>query len=123
MVGPLYPGTVAEVSFGENVWVGAGLTVFGSGSVRIGSRVDLGPEVLFLSSSHEMNDSPEHRAGKGISWHIVVEDGSWIGARATIQGDVVVGRGSVIAACALVNRSLGDNVLCAGVPAVVKKDL
>ena len=123
VVGPLHPGSVASVSFGESVWVGAGLTIFGSGSVRIGNHVDLGPEVMFISSSHEMNDAPDHRAGKGIAWHIEVEDGSWIGARATIQGDIVIGRGSVIGACALVNKSLGENVLCGGVPAVVKKAL
>ncbi len=123
VVGPVHLGTVAEVSIGESVWVGADLTVFGSGGVRIGDHVDLGPEVMFLTSSHELNDSPAHRAGKGISWHITVEDGSWIGARAVIQGDVVVGRGAVVGACALVNRSLGDNVLCVGVPAAVKRRL
>ena len=123
VVGPLRMDPAAELSVGAGVWISADLTVFGSGSVRIGDRVNIGPQVMFISSSHEMNDSPDRRAGRGIAWHITVEDGSWIGARATLQGDVTVGRGAVIGACALVNKSLGDNVLCVGVPAVVKKKL
>ncbi len=48
---------------------------------------------------------------------IVIEDDVWIGARATILGGVTIGRGAIVAAGAVVTKSVPPFTIVAGVPA------
>lgn len=52
---------------------------------------------------------------------MVVEDGCWIGANVTILKGVTIGRGSVVAAGAVVTRSCPPYSIIGGVPARVIK--
>ena len=52
---------------------------------------------------------------------MVVEDGCWIGANVTILKGVTIGRGSVVAAGAVVTRSCPPYSIVGGVPARVIK--
>ena len=54
---------------------------------------------------------------------IVVGDGVWIGARATILPGVQIGDGAVVAAGAVVTRDVAANSLVAGVPAKTIREL
>jgi len=121
VVGPVYLGNVARVRIGSNVWVGTRFAVYGNGSVTLGDDIDIAPEVAFLTGSHEMVEGPlhthTHRAGKGVSFHIEVGNGTWIGARSTIMGNTTIGDGCVIAVGAVVNRTVGTNMVVGGVPA------
>lgn len=47
----------------------------------------------------------------------------WIGAGAIILPGVKIGNGVVVAAGAVVNKDVPDNVMVAGVPATIKKNL
>ncbi|MBM9538002.1 acetyltransferase [Desulfobulbus alkaliphilus] len=48
-----------------------------------------------------------------------MEENVWLGARVTVLGGVTVGRGSVVAAGAVVTRSLPTFSVSMGVPAKV----
>lgn len=50
---------------------------------------------------------------------VVIGDGVWIGARATILKGVTIGDGAVVAAGAVVTRDVPAHSLVAGVPARV----
>ena len=52
---------------------------------------------------------------------MVVEDGCWIGANVAILKSVTIGRGSVVAAGAVVTRSCPPYSIVGGVPARVIK--
>ncbi|MBB1429365.1 hypothetical protein H5160_02905 [Pseudoalteromonas sp. SG43-4] len=54
---------------------------------------------------------------------IVVEDDVWIGANAVILSGVTLGKGSVIAAGAVVNKDVKSGTLVAGNPAKFIKEL
>jgi maltose O-acetyltransferase len=90
--------------------------------ITIGQDVQIGYDVAFVTGSHRIGDG-EQRAGENQAEPIVVKDGVWIGARATLLGGVVVGEGCVIAAGAVVIRDCEPHGLYAGVPAVRKRDL
>jgi acetyltransferase-like isoleucine patch superfamily enzyme len=83
------------------------------GSLAIGENVSISPEVTVLTASHGVNDplfGVEVRP-------VVIEDHVWIGTRAMIMPGVTLGRGSVVAAGAVVTRSVPPLTVVAGVPA------
>ncbi|AGK95891.1 acyltransferase [Clostridium pasteurianum] len=91
-------------------------------NIIIGSNVDIGPEVLLISDTHEIGDSNK-RAGISVFPPIRIEDGCWIGARVTILGNVTIGKGTIIAANSLVNKNCEPNCIYGGVPAKLIKRL
>ena len=60
---------------------------------------------------------------EGISFSVTVGDGCWIGAGVKITGDTNIGKGSVIGTCALVNKNIQPNVVVAGIPAKIIREL
>ncbi len=120
VVGPVE--CTGKLVVGRNCWIGKNLKVNGNGTVTIGDNCDLAPEVTFQTGGHELG-SHERRAGEGFNKDITVGNGCWIGVRSTILGGVSIGDGSVIAACACVNKSIEADTLVGGVPAKIIKDL
>jgi maltose O-acetyltransferase len=122
IVGPIRIGTVASLKIGNDCWIGSGLNIYGNGNVAIGDRCDLAPDISFVTGSHEIGDT-NRRAGKGISYSIEVSDGCWIGARATIVGNIKINTSSIVGASSLVNKNVLENTIVGGVPAKVIKVL
>lgn len=60
-------------------------------------------------------------SGKKLDLDVVVEEDVWIGCNVTLLAGVIVGRGSTIAAGAVVTKSLPPYCICGGVPAKVIK--
>jgi maltose O-acetyltransferase len=84
--------------------------------VTIGDNVAIAHQVMLMTTNHEMGSS-RRRSGPWKCAPIVIEDGCWIGARATILPGVTVGRGSVVAAGAVVAADVPPDTLVGGVPA------
>lgn len=111
------------LSIGKNCWIGHQVMITGGdASVILGSNVDIGPRVILIGGSHMLgaDDSP-HAAGSGYSLPIIVEDGVWIGAGATVLGGITIGAKAVIGAGALVNADVAAGTRVGGVPAKVLK--
>ena len=64
----------------------------GNGTVVIGNNCDIAPDVTFLTGGHQIGNA-ERRAGAGETYQITVGSGVWIGARATILLNTVIGGG------------------------------
>lgn len=114
VVGPII--CTGKLRTGKNCWLGRDLRIQGNGTVTIGNKCDIAPEVTFLTGGHEIGES-DRRAGNGQIYDIHIEDGCWIGARSTIGRNITVGKGSVIAACACVVHDVDADTLVGGVPA------
>lgn len=113
-----------NVEIGSGTWVGRGTEMVSTSNakIRIGDRCDISQGVLFIVGSHA-EGGVERRAGEGISNPIVVKNGVWIGARATVLGGVTIGSGAIVGAGSLVLEDVADNVVVAGVPARVIRTL
>lgn len=120
IVGPIE--CYSRLRVGKDCWIGKNLKINGNGSVVIGDKCDIAPEVTFQTGGHKIG-SYERRAGEGICYSQNVGSGVWIGGRVTIMGDVTIGDGSVIAGCACVNKDIQPNTLVGGVPARVIRSL
>lgn len=111
------------------IWIGNG-TFINSGvrfcaeppaTITIGKRVEIGPRCSFETRTHSVNLIDGKRTGENRS--IVVEDNVWIAANAVILPGVTIGKGSVIAAGAVVNRDVEPYTVVGGVPARKIKDV
>jgi len=101
---------------GTGVFLNRHLYIDAYGGVRIGNNVRLGPQVTMITGSHEIG-GPELRTGAIISSPINIEDGCWIGARVIIYPGVSIGKGSVVSAGSVVQRSMPSGFLISGHPA------
>ena len=111
-----------NVTIGEDSFINVGCFFDESAGITIGRGCDIGMEVMFATSSHLVGPA-ERRAGAQTSGPIVIGDGTWIGARATILPGVTVDAGCVIAAGAVVTADTAPDTLYAGVPARAVKEV
>jgi acetyltransferase-like isoleucine patch superfamily enzyme len=89
--------------------------------VTLGRYVLLGPEVAFVGGDHRTDvvGVPMVFAGRPTLEPTRVEDDVWIGARAIIMAGVRIGRGSIVAAGAVVTKDVPPYSVAGGVPARV----
>jgi acetyltransferase-like isoleucine patch superfamily enzyme len=103
---------------GDRSNLGAWAYVGCSGLISIGSDVLMGPRVSLLAEDHNLDSSDEPIKAQGVTRKpITVEDDVWLGAGCTVVGGVTVGRGSVVAAGAVVTGDVEPYSVVAGVPA------
>lgn len=103
-----------RVAFNANVYINASI----GGRIVLGNNVLVGPSVIMRTSDHVTvdRDRPIHTQGHK-SGEIILEDDVWIGAHATIVGNVRIGRGAVVGAGAVVTRDVESFTIVGGVPA------
>ena len=112
----------SDIAIGRASFVNVGCVFDNSGRIEIGERVQVGMEVMFVTSSHVLGGSG--RRGTDVTAApIVIGNGCWIGSRATILPGVTVGPGCVIGAGSLVREDCEADGLYAGVPARRVKSL
>jgi len=110
----------------DDVWIGASNFIMTTSPARIiiGKCSDFGPQVTIITGTHEISKSQERIAGEGLSLSVEIGEGCWLGARCLILPGVELGPRTLVGAGAVVVKSNKEgNVLLAGNPAVVKKEL
>lgn len=105
-----------KLQIGDGTFVNVGVFLDGLGTITVGRNVHLAMGAMVLTGTHEIG-GPERRAGALTSADVVIGDGAWIGARATLLPGVTIGRGAVIAAGSVVTGDCEPDSLYAGVPA------
>jgi acetyltransferase-like isoleucine patch superfamily enzyme len=110
------------LSFGEDSGIGEFGYLGCSGGLAIGERVIMGQYVSFHSQEHLSPHSDQPISSQGVTEKgIVVGDDCWIGSRVTVLDGSVIGRGSIVAAGAVVRGEFPPYSVLAGVPARVVK--
>ena len=94
--------------------------------LTIGSKVIFGPHPTIITGDHRIDvvgkfiiESNEKTAENDAP--VIIDDDVWTGANVTILKGVTIGRGSVIAAGAVVTKSCPPYSIIGGVPAKVIK--
>ncbi|SDN14750.1 sugar O-acetyltransferase [Actinomyces ruminicola] len=119
---PLHVAYGIHTRVGSPVYANAGLQIIDDSPVTIGNRVMFGPRVMITTAGHPIHpDLRDH--GRQFSAPVVIEDDVWIGGNVTILPGVTIGRGSVIAAGAVVNANVPPMVVAGGVPARVLRQI
>jgi maltose O-acetyltransferase len=107
---------------GEDVWLNFGCIFDLEDQITIGNRVDMGHEILIITTTHEIGDQ-SRRATKRITKPVVIENGVWLGARCTLLPGITIGEGAIVAAGAVVTKDVAPNTIVGGVPASVIRQL
>lgn len=112
------------VRVGRHSYIGPGCILMSELGARIsiGECVDIGPECLVVTVTHRIGPT-SRRAHGGFAQDIVIGDGTWIGSRVTILPGTRISPGTVVAAGSLLDGDYPPNVLLAGVPARVVREL
>lgn len=114
----------SDLTIGDDVHIGFGVRIIAVAPVRIGSCVDIGPEVIIETGTHEIDRTGSHVAGSGLAHPVTVGDGCWLGVRSLILPGASLPRRTLVAAGSVVVKSPEkDNMVVAGVPAIEKKSL
>jgi acetyltransferase-like isoleucine patch superfamily enzyme len=107
-----------RMRIGDRVFVNCGTVLLAVLEIEIGDDVALANEVYVMdSNSHGVEGRPHVEAPVRIG------DGTWVGARAMILPGVTIGKRVVVAAGSVVTRDVPDDVLVAGNPARVVREL
>ena len=116
-----------HVDYGMNLHVGRNFfanfncTILDCAKVTIGDNVFLAPGVQIYTATHPL-DAIERRSTE-FAMPISIGDDVWIGGGAIILPGVNIGNRVVVAAGAVVSKDVEDDVLVAGVPAIILKKL
>ncbi len=102
-----------KIKIGQDTMVGDHVFLDGRDSITIGNHVDIASDVMIYNSEHNLN-SEEFEATYGA---VNISDYVFIGPRVIILPNVNLGKGSVVAAGAVVTKDVGDFVVVGGVPA------
>lgn len=118
-------GSGKNIEIGNNSDIGSNAYIAGidgGDELIIGDNVMMAPDVVILTVEHKYSDVniPMNRQGAHSS-RVIIEDDVWIGIRAIILPGVKIGKGSVIAAGAVVTRDVPPWSVVGGIPAEVIK--
>ena len=95
--------------------------------VFIGSKTGIAPYLKIITGNHRMNNighfmfDGDNNKNPDDDKDVIIEGDSWFGINVTILSGVTIGRGSVIAAGAIVNKSCPPYSIIGGIPAKVLK--
>ena len=108
----------SKISIGKESLIGEYSVIRGQGGVTIGDRVFTSPFSQIIAVNHIFDDPEVSFVDQGITAEgIIIEDDVWIGASAVITDGVRIGKGSVVAAGAVVTKDVPPHTVVAGVPA------
>ncbi len=110
-------GAQSKIYIGDNIWINNNFKIISeSRGIKIGKNTIIGYNVEILDSDfHDLN--PEKRFGGNIkSKSINIGNNVFISNNVTILKGVTIGDNSVIGNGSLVTKSIGANMIAAGVP-------
>lgn len=111
-----------NIHVGENFYANFNCVILDVAEVRIGDNCLLAPQVGIYTAMHPL-DPDERNSGLEMAKPITIGDNCWIGGHATINPGVCLGNNVVVASGAVVTKNFGDNVVIAGNPARVMKEI
>lgn len=118
---------IGNISIGNNVSIPKGSTIYTTeANLTIKHNVIFGPRPTIITGDHRIDvigkaifDSHEKLPENDAD--VIIEEDVWTGANVVILKGVTIGRGSVVAAGAIVNKSCPPYSIIGGVPAKVIK--
>ena len=117
---PFYTDFGKNITVGNHVFINAGCKFQDQGGIFIGDGTFIGHNTVLATLDHDIDPDKRH-----LLYPAPIHIGNkvWIGAGVIITKGVTIGDNSVIAAGAVVTHDIPANVIAAGVPAKVLREI
>lgn len=112
-----------NIHFSGNFYANTGCLFLDTGDINFGKHVKLGPRVQIYTVNHPVDPKERLERGIAIVSPVTIGDNVWIGGGSIINPGVTIGANTVIGAGSVVTKSLPSNVLAAGIPAKIIKNI
>ena len=117
---PFYTDFGKNITVGNNVFINAGCKFQDQGGIVIGDGTFIGHNTVLATLDHDIHPDKRHLLYPAP---IHIGNNVWIGSGVVITKGVTIGDNSIIAAGAVVTHNIPANVIAAGVPAKVIKEI
>lgn len=111
-----------NIFLGENFFANFDCVFLDAAPIRIGSNCLIGPKVCIYAIGHPLEAELRNKS-IGIPKAVNIGNNVWIGGGATILPGVSIGDNTVVGAGSVVTKSFPANVVIAGNPASIIKEL
>ena len=111
-----------NVEVGDNFFANVNLVILDGAKVRIGNNAFIAPNVGIYTAGHPF-DVKQRNEGLEYAFPVTIGDNVWIGAQACILPGVTIGDNTVIAGGSVVTKDIPANVIAAGNPCRVIREI
>ncbi len=111
-----------NIEVGENFYCNWGVCILDVCKVKIGDNCLIGPQVGIYTACHPI-DRATRISGLEYGKPITIGNDCWIGGHAVINPGVTLGDNVIVGSGAVVTKSFPSNVIIAGNPAKIIKNL
>ena len=110
------------IEIGEGTFINYDCIILDACTVKIGSHVLIGPRTCIYSAAHP-TDAAVRISGYDISKPVTICDNVWLGGNVVVNPGVTIGEGSVIGSGSVVTKNIPPNVIAAGNPCRVIREI
>lgn len=122
ILSPFYCDYGYNITIGKHSFLNHDVYLMDCGKITIGNHVLIGPSSGLYTATHAF--VPEERnLGLEKTGAITIEDNVWLGGNVTVLPGVTIHEGSIIGAKSLVNSDIPPNVIAAGNPCKVIREI
>ena len=107
-----------NVKLGNNVFINSNALFMARGGITIKDNVQIAANCQLITNNHDFYDRNILTCKP-----IVIEEGAWIGAGATILPGIRIGKNAIVGASSVVTHDVPDYAVAVGNPAKVIKTL
>lgn len=111
-----------NIEVGENFYANHGLVILDCAKVVFGDNVFVGPNCGFYTAGHPV-DSERRNKGLEYAYPITVGNDVWFGAGVHVLPGIRIGNNVVIGAGSVITKDIPDNVVAAGNPCKVIREI
>lgn len=111
-----------NIEIGENFYANYNLVILDCAKVTIGDNVLIGPNVGIYTAGHPLHFELRNEEWE-FAYPITIEDNVWIGGNVVLNPGVTVGRNSVVGSGSVVTKDIPANVVAAGNPCRVIREI
>lgn len=119
---PFYCDYGKNIKVGNNFYANYNCIILDVGPVIIGDNVMFGPNVSLLTAGHPVHPVSRN-SGYEYGLGITIGNNVWIGGNTVVNPGVSIGDNSVIGSGSVVTKNIPENVVAAGNPCKILREI